>query len=474
MVSHRSAGASASGPGGGALPRSIIRSRWTLVVTAGYLVVFGTPDRMPPWPQLLFVAAMLLSNSIIARLGARAERWPQLLEVVTVLDVLAVTMVIGFVDPSIELYLATFAGLILGTALGRVGITGSLMLLVCASYGAFLYNAIGGGLWRSQELLLRMPFLFGVALYFGSVGQHLQSERARTLRLKLMARQNAQRTTLLEREQDRLRALSEIGRLGLTGAGADPAGVLLGMSERVRKVLAVDRCSLSLFDLTGQRKNMITATKDKRSEVRVLEWNPEHLLTILDAGKITELHPKESIVQKGRVNELLPGSESFGSILVAPIRPHEHLIGALFLLDSSRERSFNDGERDFCWTVALMAGAFLQARDRLENEVRLRTLINNAPVLMFALDGAGTITLFEGKVLETLEVRPQEFVGHSIYEVCGDPRRTRADLETTLAGTPFTGTLRIRGIAFETQYLPLRDLDDQISGVIGVATAVIE
>jgi len=56
----------------------------------------------------------------------------------------------------------------------------------------------------------------------------------------------------------------------------------------------------------------------------------------------------------------------------------------------------------------------------------------------------------------------------------GAPELTRIDVDEVLRGKSFTGKLQIRSFVFEIQYSPLRDLDGEISGVIGVTTALLE
>ena len=104
--------------------------------------------------------------------------------------------------------------MILATVLGRVDVIMVLMVLLCGVYAGYLYNEIGADFWRQVALLLRIPFIFSVGLYFASVASHLKKEKARRDSLVAHARQHAERAEHLARGQDRLRALSQIGRLG--------------------------------------------------------------------------------------------------------------------------------------------------------------------------------------------------------------------------------------------------------------------
>ncbi len=457
-----------------AVPLALVRTRWLLLIAIGYLVVFGTRGRLEIWPHYVFLGALLGSNVVVAWLGKRPERWPQLLEVVTVADVLAVTMVIGFVDPSVEMYLACFAALIMASALARVGLVSGLMLLIMASYALFLYDAFGDRLWRDHNLLLRLPFVFVIGVYFSSVARHLQTQKARTTRIQIEARQTAQRAHKMEREHYRLRALSQIGQIGLTSVGKAPARVMLEMGKRMRDALALSRGSVVLFSTEDGESKVTAKSKDGSSEVILSPQNPEDLQELLEEGKLTELHPEKSRVVKKQLEALVPVSGAFGSVLVVPIGKKSEVAGAFFLMDRNPNRSFSDGELDFCSTVAIMAFSFLQERERIENEALLRSLLANAPVMVFSLDGEASITVLAGKVLAVLQLQPGEWIGRSIYDLSGAPELTRIDVEEVLGGKSFTGKLQIRNFVFEIQYSPLRDLDGEISGVIGVTTALLE
>jgi len=457
-----------------ALPLALVRARWLLIIAVGYLIVFGSRGHLEIWPHQAFIGVLLLTNVMVAWVGGRPERWPQLLGVVTVADVLAVTLVIGFVDPSVELYLACFAGIILGSALARVGLVSVLMLLITVSYAVFLHNDFGAGLWRDHNLLPRLPFVFVVGLYFSAVARYLRAQKTHMTRLEIEARQTSQRAHKMEREQYRLRALSQIGQIGLTSAGKPPVRVMLEMGKRMRDALALSRSSVVLFSTDEGESKIAAKSKDGSSEVVHSTESPEALQNLLEEGKITELHPESSRDMQRQLEKLAPVSGAFGSVLVVPIGKKTDVAGAFILMDRNPNRSFSDGEWAFCATVAMMALSLLQERERIENEALLRSLLANAPVVVFALDREGDIAVLAGKVLDALQIQTGEWVGRSVYELSESPELTRIDVEEVLGGRSFTGKLQIRSFVFEIQYSPLKDLDGNISGVIGVTTALLE
>jgi len=119
------------------------------------------------------------------------------------------------------------------------------------------------------------------------------------------------------------------------------------------------------------------------------------------------------------------------------------------------------------------------ARTRAEaalrtTEERMRTVVSNAPVVLFALDRDGVYTLSEGRGLAALGLRPGAGVGSSIFEVYRSVPPVLAAVRRALGGEAHTMVVDVGGIAFETRYTPLYDAEGVVTGVIGVATDVTE
>ncbi len=109
-----------------------------------------------------------------------------------------------------------------------------------------------------------------------------------------------------------------------------------------------------------------------------------------------------------------------------------------------------------------------------ESEARLRTVVTNVSVVLFAVDKNGIVTLSEGRGLDALGVKPGENVGKSIDEIYSDTPQVAENLRRALAGESFTDVLLIRDLYYETHYSPVRTSDGSLSGVIGVATNITE
>ncbi|HTM00612.1 MAG TPA: PAS domain-containing protein [Candidatus Omnitrophota bacterium] len=105
---------------------------------------------------------------------------------------------------------------------------------------------------------------------------------------------------------------------------------------------------------------------------------------------------------------------------------------------------------------------------------RLRTVISGAPIVLFAVDREGRFTLSEGKGLEALGLAPGEVVGMSAFEIYRDSPGIGAAIQRALAGATVTDSVELGTLAYDVYYVPLRDPDGSIQGVIGVATDITE
>ncbi len=107
-----------------------------------------------------------------------------------------------------------------------------------------------------------------------------------------------------------------------------------------------------------------------------------------------------------------------------------------------------------------------------QKEVQLATVVSGTPIVLFALDRAGTFTLSEGRGLQALGLAPGQVVGQSVFDVYSEMPELLEEIRAALAGRETNLTVPVRGLLFETRLSPLRDGSGEVAGVIGVATDV--
>ncbi len=102
----------------------------------------------------------------------------------------------------------------------------------------------------------------------------------------------------------------------------------------------------------------------------------------------------------------------------------------------------------------------------------LKTVVANAPIVLFALDPDGVFTLSEGRGLDALGLKAGEVVGKSVFDLYRDYPLILDACRRALKGETVTTVLPVQGLAFETRYSPRLDWGGKVTGVLGVATDV--
>lgn len=113
-------------------------------------------------------------------------------------------------------------------------------------------------------------------------------------------------------------------------------------------------------------------------------------------------------------------------------------------------------------------------RSRLESEDRLRTVINSAPVMLWAVDKDKKVTLLEGRGLPNWGLAADGAVGRKISEIPGMVPEIERDIDRALAGKEQVSVTEINDFVFDMRYMPVRGQNGDIVGVLGVATDITE
>lgn len=120
-----------------------------------------------------------------------------------------------------------------------------------------------------------------------------------------------------------------------------------------------------------------------------------------------------------------------------------------------------------------------QKLNRLENsekstERRFFEILNHAPVILWAADQDGKITLSEGNALRHLDLKPAQLLGANLFELYAENPQVLSFVRRALAGEQFTGEVEAGGRYYSTVYAPLRDGDGNTRGLSGVSLDLTE
>ncbi|WP_337886381.1 diguanylate cyclase domain-containing protein [Fischerella thermalis] len=121
-------------------------------------------------------------------------------------------------------------------------------------------------------------------------------------------------------------------------------------------------------------------------------------------------------------------------------------------------------------TERKQAEAAVLAEALQQSEAYLRTVVNNFPLILWAMDKNGVFTLSEGKGLEGLGLKPGEAVGQSVFEMYGNLPEVAAAFRNSLTtGVPYYVTATTNGCTLEGMANPFYDDQGNIQGMIGVS-----
>lgn len=329
----------------------------------------------------------------------------------------------------------------------------SALILLVATGAVPHYTYLEQGALRYEDtrfvtttLIAALGVFFSIYLWVNWVGRQLRHERDSAVRMQeelLRARGDLQRanqelearvrtrTAELERANEALRGSEEKLRTVITNvpvilSSLNRDGVYTLLEGKGLDALGVDREGLighSAFDIFRDEPEVIAGVQ-----------------RALQGEALTMLVPAGPRILEARMFPVVNDGTVDGIIAVAT--------------DVTEDRRVQQALR--------------------ESEERLRTVVTNAQVVLFALDAGGVFTLSDGRGLQTLGLRPGEVVGRSVFDIYRDVPQILDNVRRALGGETFTGTVQVGKLAFETHYTPVYGSDGRVNGVIGIANDITE
>lgn len=104
----------------------------------------------------------------------------------------------------------------------------------------------------------------------------------------------------------------------------------------------------------------------------------------------------------------------------------------------------------------------------------LESTLSDAPLIVWAVDRDGVFMLSEGKMLESLGLKPGEVVGQSVFDLYRDVPSIVENTRRALAGESFVSTVELGGICLACWYSPLRTPRKELLGAVGVAVDITQ
>jgi len=249
--------------------------------------------------------------------------------------------------------------------------------------------------------------------------------------------------------------------------------------ELARGKLGAERCSLFIRD--GERlqgtwgTDESGETTDERNlSLSFRKWEAacthrEGYRTYLSEAPLFTYHDGEA-QEIGR-----------GWLATTPIMGSSNEMIAMVAIDAAISgRKIDSDLQEVLSVYCTLLGGIIQQKvaekSLKENEERLRMVARNLPAILWTTDPNQIVTFIDGSGLEEVHATPVEILGRHVASRFDpdDPERTRLIQahERALEGDSVFGEIRFAGRSLQFKVEPLRDIDDQIVGVIGISQDV--
>ena len=152
---------------------TVVLLRWVLIVATAYLVLFSRPLAEVTPCIALYVAAYLASNVALTELAPRLRAAGVFDWLVIIVDTAALALAVALTgSSSSDFYVLYFAVLFLSALSERIGLVVGAALLVTLTHLYTMSHFLDAHVLWSSGYLLRIPFLFVVALFFSHLVHH--------------------------------------------------------------------------------------------------------------------------------------------------------------------------------------------------------------------------------------------------------------------------------------------------------------
>lgn len=390
--------------------RSRLLLRWMLLLATYALILGSRLYQAPSLAANLLALGFALTNILLYVFWDEFTKKAPAEFLLAIVDTMfvSVSILLAGVAPS-EMLVLTFLVVFL-VAFGRT----PRQIVAAAIVVGFLYIWMTAllrpaGMILHPAFLIRIPFLYSIAVYFGSIA----------------GRANLDRTAEAQRERTDLKTLMDV--IETINSSLDLHKVMLSISKKVAETLKLERCSVILVG--EDHRSLVLATSD-RPEVDRLE---------IDIAKYPEIRQAVetrdpvliSDVQKhplmGEVLQIMPGA-GFDSILVVPMIHRSELVGTLLLRASSKDARFTPRAQAFCQAVAgasanALKNALLFRQVREESAghratvEKLQSVLRHSMDLIVTTDFEGRITDFNRTAEQSLGYRKEEILGLPLTEI---------------------------------------------------------
>jgi len=338
--------------------RLIIILRWLIIIIISYLIIFGRSAVSLFSSSNLLIFMFIASNIVLYFLPKKVFLKPNFDYLMISADTALISLGLYLTGQArTDFYLVYFLVIILAT-LGRniTEIVGN-SIIICIVYGILFLRTEDISGKYGAFLLLRIPFIFIVAFFYGIFVEKFKREQL-----------NARRLAEEKTEIENILAISQT-----IASNIEMRKVLAVIMEKIKEAIKGIDCSILLFRrdkkepylVKEKEKGGVKYTTISISDYPELEKaiTDKKLLRITDVYQSPLLAEVTDRLAKGRV----------ASLLVIPLIFENEIMGAMYLRSINHPSLFDPREVSFYQVVANSAASALKNAQLFE-EVKIQSI----------------------------------------------------------------------------------------------------
>ena len=325
--------------------RLVIILRWLIIIIISYLIIFGRASIPMFSGASLLIFMFIASNIFFYFLPKKFFLKPNFDYLMISADTALISLGLYLTGQArTDFYLVYFLVIILAT-LGRnlIEIIGN-SIIICIVYGILFLRAeeISGN--YGTYLLLRIPFIFIVAFFYGAFVERVKRE-------KLTARRLAEEKTQMENVLEISQSIA---------SNLETRRVLAMIMEKIKEAIKGIDCSILLF--RKDKKEPYLVEEKEKGVIKYTTINlsdyPELEEAVTDRKllRITDVYQSPLLVN---VTDRL-AKEKIASLLVIPLMFENEVMGAMYLKSIDLPSPFAPQEVSFYQVVANSAANALK------------------------------------------------------------------------------------------------------------------
>ena len=101
-------------------------------------------------------------------------------------------------------------------------------------------------------------------------------------------------------------------------------------------------------------------------------------------------------------------------------------------------------------------------------------VVRNVQVILWTVDENGLLKLLEGKSLSLVGLQAGQGIGKPAADIFRNMPQLVDEIRKALNGEAFNSVVPIKDHVFDTRYVPVRDKNGQVAGMVGVATDITD